>query len=52
MPKWLKMVDPSKNYEILANGHPSFLTKACKKKVLEANLHMAESFNVFEDARA
>ncbi len=43
-------MDPSKKYEIFANGHPNFLTKACKNRVLEANVHMAENFNCFNES--
>lgn len=43
------MLDPGKQYEIFANGHPNFLTSACRKKVLEASLHSADAFNTFED---
>ena len=44
-----KMVDTGMAYEIFANGHPRFLTSACKKKVMESNIHMAESFSCFEE---
>jgi hypothetical protein len=54
MNEWFtnKMVDNNGEYEIFANGHPKFLTKACRKKVMDASVHMAETFSCFEEGQS
>ncbi len=42
------MVDPNKEYEIFANGHRQFLTASSRKKVMNAELRVADAYNCFD----
>ena len=44
--KLARLTDPTESFEMYANGHPKFLTKAMKKKLLEAGVESIQGFNV------
>lgn len=43
-----RMVDPLKQYEMFPNGHPRFLTKGSKVKILGAQMHFASTMGCFD----
>lgn len=46
--KMQRMVDPLKQFEMFPNGHPRFLTKGSKVKILNAQMHFASTMGCFD----